>query len=136
MIKTLILAIVVAGGIAWATPASADFCLQMSGELSGDLGFFRFKAYLPKKSGNMLELTGRVAGLGPVYGTAVRADDSSFIALAATFFADGEQGQFDVILDGPNFTSGSGGAEYGSHGVDSSVTVAVVSCDLEPSGAP
>ncbi len=130
--RAMTLAIVLAGVLCLATPASADFCLQMSGELSGDLGFFRFKGNFPKKAGEITALSGRVAGLSPAFGTAVRAKDGTYIEIAAVFFADAEQGQFDVSLMGPGFMAGSGGAEYGSYGVDQSVTVAVVGCDLEP----
>ena len=132
MLCTTMLAAALLGGLCVATPASADFCLQMSGELSGDLGFFRFKGSLPRKAGDMYTIHGRVAGLSPVFGAATRAKDGTFIEIGATFFADAEQGQFDIFLDPPGFTSGSGGAEYGSYGVSDAVTVMVVDCKLEP----
>jgi len=132
MLCTTMLAAALVGGLCVATPAAADFCLQMSGELSGDLGFFRFRGILPKKNGEVNEVHGRVAGLGPAFGAATRAKDGTFIEIGATFFADAEQGQFDIFLDPPGFTSGSGGAEYGSYGVSDAVTVMVVNCALEP----
>ena len=92
MIRTTMLMVVLVGVLCLATPASADFCLQMSGELSGDLGFFRFKANFPKKAGEITALHGRVAGLSPAFGTATRAKDGTYIEIAATFFADAEQG--------------------------------------------
>ena len=49
--------------LALAGPASADFCLQMSGGLSGDLGFFRFKGSLPKGANQITTLKGRGAKL-------------------------------------------------------------------------
>lgn len=115
-----------------ASPASADFCLQLGGALSGDLGFFRFKGGLPTKPGTIRQLTGRVAGLSPVFGTVTVAKDGSFVELGVTFFADGVQGQFDVALVPPDFASGSGGADYGAYDVTQAVTAAVVSCSLEP----
>jgi len=132
MLCTTILAAALVGGLCVATPAAADFCLQMSGELSGDLGFFRFRGVLPKKNGQTDSLRGRVAGLSPVFGAAARAKDGTFIEIGATFFADGEQGQFDIFLDPPGFTTGDGGAEYGSYGVSNAVMVVVVNCELEP----
>jgi len=125
-------AVVLAATLAVASPVSADICLQMSGELSGDLGFFHFRGNMPRRAGEITGLSGRVAGLSPAFGTATRAKDNSFIEIGATFFADMEQGQFDIFLDPPDFTAGSGGAEYGSYGVSDAVTVAVVNCQLEP----
>jgi len=130
--KIVTLATVLLGAVAPAAPASADWCIQLSGALSGAPGFFRFRASPPRKTGEVTALNGRVAGLSPVFGTAVRAKDNSFVEIGATFFSDMEQGQFDVTLDPPTFTTGSGGAELDSFGVDGAVTVAVVSCDLEP----
>jgi len=132
MLCTTMLAAALVGGLCVATPAAADFCLQMSGELSGDLGFFRFQGALPKKAGEMTRIHGRVAGLSPAFGAATRAKDGTFIEIGATFFADDEQGQFDIFLDPPGFTTGAGGAEYGNYGVNNAVTVAVVDCKLEP----
>lgn len=126
------IAIVLAGSLCLATPASADFCLQMTGGLSGDLSFFRFRGKLPKKAGNIEALHGRVAGLSPAFGTATRAKDDSFIEVGATFFADATEGQFDVFLYPPSFTMGNGSSNYGAYDVSDAVTVAVVDCDLEP----
>ncbi len=129
MALTLLAVILFAAG-----PARADFCLQLNGgALSGDLGFFRFIKKLPKKSGAMAPLTGRVAGLSPAFGTAVFQVDGSGIELAATFFADGVEGQFDVFLTaGSGFTSGGGDADYGAYGANISHTANIVDCALEP----
>jgi hypothetical protein len=76
--------------LAMATPARADFCIQLSGgPFSGDLGFFRFKGTLPNGKGAVVTLKGRVAGLSPVFGTATVAKDGTFVEIGATFFADG-----------------------------------------------
>ncbi|MDP3940266.1 MAG: hypothetical protein Q8R92_19295, partial [Deltaproteobacteria bacterium] len=86
-----------------------------------------------KKPGAMAPLTGRVAGLSPAFGTAVVQVDGSGIELAATFFADGVEGQFDVFLTAASgFTSGSGGADYGTYDVNVSHTASIVDCSLEP----
>ena len=82
--RAITLAIVFTGSLCLATPASADFCLQMSGGLSGDLGFFRFRGKLPKKAGNIEALHGRVAGLSPAFGTAIRAKDDSYTEVGAS----------------------------------------------------
>ena len=132
MRKTIHGVAVLAAVLALAAPASAEICLQMSGALSGDLGFFRFRGSMPKKPGEITNLSGRVAGLSPAFGAATRAKDNTFIEIAATFFADATQGQFDITLDPPDFISGSGGSGYGAYGVGDAVTVAVVSCQLEP----
>ena len=125
-------AAVLAATLAVASPASADICLQMSGALSGDLGFFRFRGSMPRRAGEMASLNGRVAGLSPAFGAITRAKDDTFIEMGATFFADGVQGQFDIVLDPPGFTTGTGGAGYGIYGVSDGVTVVVVNCQLEP----
>ena len=132
MRRAILGVLVLAVTLAMAVPASAEICLQMSGALSGDLGFFRFRANMPKKPGEMADLSGRVAGLSPAFGTATRAKDDSYIELAATFFSDATQGQFDVFLDPPLFTTGSGMSGYGVYGVADAVTVEVVNCQLEP----
>jgi hypothetical protein len=132
-LQIITLAAVLLATVAWPAPASADFCIQLNGgSFSGDLGFFRFKGSLPTKLGKIEALTGRVAGLSPAFGTATVTDPGSkTIELAATFFADGTQGQFDVNLFAP-FTSGSGDADYGDYGTSQSVNVTVVDCSLEP----
>lgn len=120
---------------ALAMPASADYCIQLNGgSFSGDLGFFRFKDTepLPHIKGTIKTLTGRVAGLSPAFGTLTVAKDGSFIELGATFFADATQGQFDIYLSPPRYTSGSGYADYGTYGVNQSVTATVVRCSTEP----
>lgn len=132
-VAAVLTAALIAAGLAAATPASADFCLQLSGALSGDLGFFRFKGPLhTTPPGAIQALTGRVAGLSPAFGASTVAKDGSFVEFGVTFFADATQGQFDVFLSPPQFTAGSGFADYGTYGVNSAVSAAVVSCGLEP----
>ena len=119
--------------LAVATPARADFCIQLSGgPFSGDLGFFRFKGTLPKGKGAVVTLRGRVAGLSPVFGTATVAKDGTFVELGATFFADGTQGQIDVSFFPPTAAAGSGGGDYGAYGAGQAVTANIVACTLEP----
>jgi hypothetical protein len=130
--KKIILAPVFLACFTVASPAFADWCLQLNGGLSGDLGFFRFKEKLTKKKGKIVSLKGRVAGLSPVFGTATVAKDGSAVEIGVTFFADATQGQFDVWLYAPSFTSGDGYADYGTYDVNQSVTAAVVNCSLEP----
>ncbi len=117
-----------------ASPARADFCLQLNGAvLSGDLGFFRFTQRLPKKAGRIEPLAGRVAGLSPAFGAATFAKDGSVIEVAVTFFADAAEGQFDVWLTSDSqYNSGFGYADYGTYDVNVSHTVTVVDCSLEP----
>jgi hypothetical protein len=116
-----------------AMPARADFCLQVAGgPFSGDLGFFRFSGKRPTKKGVIEQLTGRVAGLSPVFGTATVAKDGTFVEIGATFFADGTQGQIDVSFFPPTSTSGSGGGDYGAYDAGQAVTANIVACTLEP----
>ncbi len=119
--------------LAVATPARADFCIQLSGgPFSGDLGFFRFKGTLPKGKGAVVTLKGRVAGLSPVFGTATVAKDGTFVEIGATFIADGTQGQIDVSFFPPTAAAGSGGGDYGAYGAGQAVTANIVACTLEP----
>ena len=116
-----------------ATPAAADYCFQLNGgPFSGDLGFFRFKGKRPTKKGAVQQLTGRVAGLSPVYGTATVGKDGSFAEFAATFVADGVQGQIDVQFFPPSASSGSGTGDYGVYGLGTSFSANVVNCSAEP----
>ncbi len=134
-LKTLAVITTFLATAALAMPASADYCIQLNGgSFSGDLGFFRFRdtAPLPHIKGTIKTLTGRVAGLGPAFGTLTVAKDGSFIELGVTFFADATQGQFDISLSPPKYTSGSGYADYGAYGVNQSVTATVVRCSNEP----
>jgi hypothetical protein len=130
--KALILASALLFSFTITSSAFADWCLQFSGALSGDLGFFRFKGKLPTKSGKIKALRGRVAGLSPAFGTATVYKNGSGVELGVTFFADAVQGQFDVTLFGPGFTSESGYADYGTYDVNQSVNVIIVNCSLEP----
>ena len=114
-------------------PARADVCVQLTGgPFSGDLGFFRFKGALPKGTGVVVALKGRVAGLSPVFGTATVAKDGTFVEIGATFFADGTQGQIDVSFFPPTASAGSGGGDYGVYGAGQAVTANIVACTLEP----
>ena len=64
----------------FALPAQADFCMQLNGgAFSGDLGFFRFHGKMPTIPGKIMTLKGRVAGLSPVFGTAVVATDGTYV---------------------------------------------------------
>jgi hypothetical protein len=132
-LTTVLFALAIAATLGVAAPASADFCMQLSGgSFSGDLGFFRFSGKRPKKKGAIVQLKGRVAGLSPVFGTAVVTKDGSGAEFGATFFADAEEGQFDVSFGPPNSTSGSGYASYGVYDVGDAVTANIVSCGGEP----
>jgi hypothetical protein len=135
-LKALTLAITLWATVIAAAPASADFCIRLSGgPFSGDIGFFRFTGVLPTKVGKMKALAGRAAGLSPVFGSATVVSlgrESTQVEIGATFFIDATQGQFDVFLSGPTFTSGSGYGSYGQYGVNSSVSVSVVNCATEP----
>src|SRR6185295_12518472 len=123
----------VAGLVAMITPARADFCLQLDGgPFSGDLGFFRFKDDMPSTAGAITQLKGRVAGLGPVFGTAVVAKDGTYVEIGATFFVDSEQGQIDFALSPPTSKTGTGRGAYGAYGTGDSFTVKKVSCSNEP----
>jgi hypothetical protein len=119
--------------LAVATPAAADFCFQLNGgSFSGDLGFFRFDGKRPTVAGKIEKLTGRVAGLSPVYGTVTVAKDGTFAEFGATFFADADEGQIDVSFFPPNSAVGSGYGAYGSYGLTDAVSVTVVDCKTEP----
>jgi len=116
-----------------ATPSRADFCLQLNGgAFSGDIGFFRFKGSLPKAKGAIVGLKGRAAGLSPAFGTATVAKDGTYVEVGATFFIDGDQGQFDVSFFPPTNVNGNGAGAYGAYGTGDTVTAAVVDCSLEP----
>ncbi len=133
--RNLVLACAALSAFALATapPAQADFCMQLNGgPFSGDLGFFRFKGGMPTQAGRIMTLRGRVAGLDPVFGTAVVATDGSYVELGATFFADADQGQIDVTFFPPNSTSGSGYGDYGQYGTGASFDASIVACSLEP----
>jgi hypothetical protein len=131
--KLLSYAGLLAIAITTTTPARADFCLQLNGgPFSGDLGFFRFKDSLPTTAGAIAQLRGRVAGLDPVFGTAVVAKDGTYVEIGATFFADAEEGQIDVTLAPPTSKTGFGYGDYGAYGTGTSVTVTKTSCSGEP----
>jgi hypothetical protein len=117
--------------------ASADTCIQISGascDLSGDLGFFRFKGKLPKKAKKFVALHGRACGVGAAFGTAVVNTEATGVAVAATFFCDAEQGQFDLFFSvGATLgDTGFGYASYGAYGLGSSCDGEIVDCALEP----
>jgi len=118
----------------FALPAQADFCMQLNGgAFSGDLGFFRFHGKMPTIPGKIMTLRGRVAGLSPVFGTAVVATDGTYVELGATFFADAEEGQIDVTFFPPNSQRGSGDGDYGQYGTGGGgFDASIVSCALEP----
>jgi hypothetical protein len=125
--------VAVAMTAAGAAPAAADFCIQLTGgSFSDDIGFFRFKGSMPSDDGAIETLKGRAAGLSPVFGTAVVADDGSFVELAATFFIDAVQGQFDIAFSPPDSKKGAGGASLGEYGLGDAVKAKVVSCSKEP----
>jgi hypothetical protein len=131
--KIIALAGLSAIAIAMITPARADFCLQLNGgPFSGDLGFFRFKDDISLTAGVVTQLKGRVAGLSPVFGTAVVAKDGSYVEIGATFFADAEEGQIDVTFNPPTSKTGSGYGDYGTYGTGASVTATKVGCIKEP----
>jgi len=132
--KTLVAAISCTALLALtAAAARADFCMQLNGgPFSGDLGFFRFKGSAPKAKGAIKTLAGRVAGLSPVFGTATVARDGTFLEIAATFFADATEGQFDVSFFPATSKDGDGNGDYGAYGVGVGVTAKIVSCTLEP----
>lgn len=135
-LKALTLATALGVTVIVAAPASADFCIRLNGgPFSGDIGFFRFTGALPTKAGKIKALAGRAAGLSPVFGSATVVSlgrESTQVEIGATFFIDAVQGQFDVFLSGPTFTSGSGYGSYGEYGVNDSVSVSVVTCATEP----
>jgi hypothetical protein len=117
-----------------AAPARADFCIQLSGDLSGDLGFFRFLGDLPNEKGTITPLTGRVAGLSPVWGSAVviKKPGMSYLEIGATFYADSVLGQINVTFSPPGNRDGSGVGDYGTFGSTASFTAQRVACKLEP----
>lgn len=126
-------AIVTVAALMPVTPARADFCIQLNGgSFSGDIGFFRFKGTLPTTDGQIVTLRGRVAGLGPVFGTGVVAKDGSYLEIGATFFADATQGQIDVTFFPPTARTGSGYGRYGAYGTGDGLTAARVLCTNEP----
>ena len=119
--------------LAAATPAQADYCVRLAGgSFSGDIGFFRIAGARPTAAGSMTPITGRAAGLSPVFGTAVVAKDGSYTEMGATFFIDSTQGQFDISFNPPGGTNGSGYATYGAYGVNTGVTAKIVRCSTEP----
>ena len=116
-----------------STPARADYCIRLSGgSFSGDIGFFRIAGERPTAAGAMKPITGRAAGLSPVFGTAVVGKDGSYIELGATFFIDATQGQFDISFSPVSATTGGGHAAYGEYGTTDSVTAKIVRCSGEP----
>ena len=119
--------------LAAATPAQADYCVRLAGgSFSGDIGFFRIAGARPTAAGSMTPITGRAAGLSPLFGTAVVAKDGSYTEMGATFFIDSTQGQFDISFNPPGGTNGSGYATYGEYGVNTGVTAKIVRCSTEP----
>jgi hypothetical protein len=119
--------------LASALPARADYCVQLTGgPFSGDLGFFRFKGVKPTAAGTIVTQPGRVAGVGPVFGTAIVARDGSYLEIGATFFADATQGQIDLSFFPPTNNNGSGHGRYGAYGTSASFTAKKVGCNLEP----
>jgi hypothetical protein len=127
-------------GVLWATlamlviasPVYADWCLQLSDGLSGSIGFFRFVGAKPTTKGSITPLTARASGYSPAFGTATVRKDGSTLELGVTFFSDSVQGQFNVYLEAPGFTTGFGYGSYGEYGVNSPVGAKVVSCRKEP----
>jgi hypothetical protein len=135
-IKTLAFATLVAVPlIGSVTPAHADFCIQLNGGLfSGDIGFFRFRGDVPTVVGTIKTMRGRVAGLGPVFGTAVVTKDGATktLEIGASFFADATQGQIDIGFSPPGAKTGSGNGAYGAYGTGDSLTATKVACATEP----
>jgi hypothetical protein len=142
--KKGLLCLSVAFGLAVASAAparAADLCIQLDGvscPLSGDLGFFRFKAKLPKNPKKAVALHGRVAGLGSAYGTAVMSNDATSIDIGVTFFADATQGQFNGSFDPTDLASvHSANADYGAYDVGGgSCDMTIVDCAGEPGLEP
>ncbi len=119
--------------LAAASPAHADYCIRLSGgSFSGDIGFFRIAGPRPIAAGSMTAMTGRAAGLSPLFGTAIVAKDGSYAEMGATFFIDSTQGQFDIAFNPPGAINGSGYATYGEYGVNTGVTAKIVRCSTEP----
>jgi hypothetical protein len=116
----------------------ADFCIQLSENLSGSLGFLKFKGQIPKKKGKFSALTGRRGDsndYGPAYGGASVLDDGTCMNLSAQFVADGDPGA--AILEFcPSGGSGAlgvgsvgdGQSTYGTTPAWSSETGTIVSC--------
>lgn len=116
-------------------PAQADFCIQVTGgSFSGDIGFFRFRGDLPTGTGTIHTLRGRVAGLGPVFGTAIvrKSGGVKTLEIGATFFADATQGQINIGFSPPVAANGSGNGAYGDYGTGDSLTASKVACATEP----
>lgn len=118
-----------------SAPAHADFCIQVTGtSISGDIGFFRFRGDLPTAAGTIQTVRGRVAGLGPVFGTAVvtKSGGVKTLEIGATFFADATQGQIDIAFSPPGAANGSGNGAYGDYGTGDGLTASKVACATEP----
>lgn len=119
--------------IAAASPARADFCFQLTGgTFSGDLGFVRFLGPRPTLTGSMQNVTGRIAGLGPVFGSAIITKDGTTLEIGATFFVDAIQGQFDISFNPPSARNGSGYGDFGVYNINDAVTATKVACTSEP----
>jgi hypothetical protein len=134
-IRLCAVAAIIAPLVFSASPAHADFCVQVTGgSFSGDLGFFRFRGDVPTTVGTIKTMRGRVAGLGPVFGTAVVTKDGSIktLEIGATFFADATQGQINIGFSPPGASSGSGNGAYGDYGTGDSLTATKVACATEP----
>jgi hypothetical protein len=116
-----------------AVPAAADFCIRLDGgDFSGDIGFFRFAGKVPTEPKAMLSMAGRAAGTGePVFGSAVTDNKGKNFQLGATFFIDGEQGQFTLSMNVKSGT-GEGRGRYGEYGTGSFFDAEIVSCSEEP----
>src|SRR5260370_5206418 len=129
MVGPALLVLVVLTSSLVPTPAAADYCFQLNGgPFSGDLGFFRLKGKRPTKKGTVVQLTGRVAGPSPVYGTATVGKDGSFAEIAATFVPDGVEGQIDLQFFPPSASSGSRTGHYSTYGHRTSRTANIVDC--------
>lgn len=116
-----------------ASPARADFCYQLEGgTFSGDLGFVRFQGAKPTLTGSMQAVAGRIAGLGPVFGTAIITKDGTTFEIGATFFVDAVQGQFDIAFNPPSAKTGSGYGDFGAYNINDSITATKVACSSEP----
>lgn len=96
MIKSAIRILTLLAAIAIASPAHADWCLQMSTNLSGSLGFLRLKGAVPKGKGRIAALKGRRGNMddyGPVYGGATVNDENTCLDIYVHFSADGDPGE-------------------------------------------
>jgi len=79
-----------------SAPARADFCIQLSQNLSGSLGFLQLRGGIPKSPGKIAVLKGRRGNLndyGPAFGGATVLDDATCMSLYVHFTADPEPGQ-------------------------------------------